>query len=167
MASRTKYLYSQGFGLRYLRFLYWTPIARYRDRYALVFSLGEGEEALAFFNATNKSPRGKLLTGNKFFAPPHGEFSRWYDEVAKFPAPRSNGERCNGLKRLLSTTFFEGDVTYRWDDFGNKIYEINLKTLRPCPEFPAKNGWAFFENNGKRTRKKIEHDLSESDEVPF
>ena len=156
MASRTKFPHSHILGLRYLKFLYWTPIRKYVGRYALVFSIGDGTEALAFFNASGKSPRGRKATDNYFYPPPHGEFSRWYEEVAKFPRPRSNGERCSGLKKLLDAQFWQAEITARWDDFGNNIFEIALMTLRPCPEFCAKDGWKGFETGTNSDRNTVD-----------
>lgn len=174
MASRTKFPYSNVLGLRYLKFQYWTSIRRYKDRYALVFSQGDGTEALCFFNASNKSPRGRNASEKYFYPPPHGEFSRWYEEVAKFPRPRSNSERCSGLKKLMEAQFWEAQITKRWDDFGNNIFEIALMTLRPCPEYCAKDGWVIFERhansdrNSSEDRSKIDRNNSESNfEIPF
>lgn len=156
MASRTKFTHSKIHGLRYLEFLYWTPIRRYKDRYAMVFSMGDGFEALSFFNASKKSPRGNSAANNFFYPPPHGEFSRWYEEVAKFPKPRSNGERCSGFKSLMKAQFWEGEITERWDDFGNRIFEIALMTLRPRREHGAKDGWEVFEDRMKEPRNVTE-----------
>jgi hypothetical protein len=174
MASRTKYPHSKMLGFRYLRFQYWTPIRRYADRYQMVFSQGDGTEALCFFNASKKSPRGRSSTNNYFYPPPHGEFSRWYEEVANFPRPRSNSERCSGLKKLMEAQFWQAEVTERWDDFGNRIFEIALMTLRPCPEFPAKEGWKVFEYHKNSDRDFVEDKsndeckLSEQDlDIPF
>ena len=174
MASRTKFPYSKTLGLRYLKFLYWTLIRRYAGRYQMVFSLNDGLEAMAFFNASNKSLRGRKVTDNYFYPPPHGEFSRWYDEVAKFPQSRSNGERCSGLKKLMDAQFWQAEVNERWDDFVNRLFEIDLMTLRPCHEFPAKDGWKVFEYHKNSDRDFVEdksnddRKSSEQDfEIPF
>lgn len=156
MASRSKFPYSKVLGLRYLKFLYWTQMRRYSGRYQMVFSQGDGTEALCFFNASNKSPRGRTAMNNYFYPPTHGEFSRWYEEVANFPRPRSNSERCSGLKKLMEAQFWQAEVIEKWDDFGNHMFEIVLMTLRPCPEFPAKEGWKVFEYHKNSDRDFIE-----------
>lgn len=152
MAKRTKFLNRLSQSTRYLEYEYWKKNKQFNGRYQMVFSMGDGAEALCFFNASSKSPRGKVEKDDYFYPPPYGEFSRWYNEVAKFPRPRSNGERCSGLKKLMKAQFWQASVTEWADDFDNRMFEIDIMTLRPCTGYSPKDGWEILESHMQQNR---------------
>lgn len=160
MKNRSRYNRESKLGMRYLLFLYWTPISKYKNRWAMVFSMSEGEKALAFFNANKLSPRGKVSSKGHFYPPPNGEFARWHDEVAKFPKPRSNSEICSGLKRKMKKFFFQGSVTRLSTHDGEILNQIELMSLRRITDFPAEKGWESFEMTTENSRKLLEEILT-------
>ena len=173
-----EYFKNADLGHQYLLFLYFKKVNVWPNRYALVFSMNQGVEALAFFNASATSPRGKSKNRNRFYPPRHGAFFKWWEEIARFKLPRSPGEFCIGFEKQMKAQFFVGNVIEKIDDEGNVLNVIDLKTLIPQVILDAKNGWRGFdpgkEKNGnhldlalEEERNSTESYSGEMEKIPF
>lgn len=165
-------------GHQYLLFLYVKKCSAYKDRYALIFSMNHGVEALAFFNANSKSKRGKSKSRNRFYPPRHGRLFKWWEEIAGFKLPRSPGEFCIGFEKQMKAQFFVGNVIEKMDDLGNTLNVIDLMTLIPQHHLDAKYGWKGFDPEAKKNgdyldlvveeeRNSTELDLDDMGKIPF
>lgn len=165
-------------GHQYLLFRYFTKVSAWPNRYALVFSMNHGVEALAFFNASSTSKRSKSKSRNRFYPPRHGSLFKWWEEIAGFNLPRSPGEFCIGFDKQMKAQFFVGNVIEKIDDFGNTLNVIDLMTLIPQHHLDAKYGWRGFDPEAKKNgnhldlvveeeRNSTELDLDYMGKIPF